>query len=154
MHMTDSLLPISLSTQALAFPRLRMNYNFHEAAESPSQRLLNALEPGTVIFEVKDGPNAPLGAEDVRSCCMAAQKTYGGITQSKIDTMLKELVKNGATVSGQSPAWTVDTHQYGIKLKGEWNAAESSLKVTLLDKGFYVPEKKVWQKMDELMGKL
>lgn len=85
---------------------------------------------------------------------MAAQKTYGGITQSKIDTMLKELVKNGATVSGQSPAWTVDTHQYGIKLKGEWNVAENSLKVTLLDKSFYVPEKKVWQKMDELMGKL
>lgn len=133
--MADSLLPISsslldsLSTQALSSPRLRMNFNFHETAESPSQRLLNAmepgtvlpvhrhrhtqetyvllrgrlrvqafddggvlleeweldplkgaygvnipqgvwhtievLEPGTVIFEVKDGPYAPLGEEDV-----------------------------------------------------------------------------------------
>ena len=29
--------------------RLRMNYNFHESLSSPSQRLLNALEPGTVL---------------------------------------------------------------------------------------------------------
>jgi hypothetical protein len=28
--------------------------------QSPSQRLLNALEPGTVIFECKDGPYAAL----------------------------------------------------------------------------------------------
>ena len=53
--MKETIQPIStqlldsLSTQALASPRLRMNYNFHEAAESPSQRLLNALEPGTVL---------------------------------------------------------------------------------------------------------
>ena len=133
--MKETIQPIStqlldsLTTQALHSPRLRMNYNFHESAESPSQRLLNAmepgtvvpihrhlytqetnivlrgrlrvktfddggalleeweldplkgaygvnipkgvwhtvevLEPGTVIFECKDGPYAPLGAEDV-----------------------------------------------------------------------------------------
>lgn len=85
---------------------------------------------------------------------MASQKTYGGITQSKIDSMLKELIKNGATVSGHSPEWKVDTNQYGIKLKGEWNMADNSLKVTLLEKSFYVPEKQVWQKMDELIAKL
>lgn len=83
---------------------------------------------------------------------MAAQRTYGGITQSKIDTMLRELVQNGATVSGQSPEWTVDTNQFGIRLRGVWNVAASSLLVTLLDKSFYVPEKKVWEKMDALMG--
>lgn len=49
------LLPISTSlldtvtAQAQASPRLRMNYNFHDGPESPSQRLLNALEPGTVL---------------------------------------------------------------------------------------------------------
>jgi len=29
--------------------RLRMNHNFHEGDESPSQRLLNAMEPGTAL---------------------------------------------------------------------------------------------------------
>jgi cupin fold WbuC family metalloprotein len=39
----------SISAQAKESPRLRMNFNFHEALEAPSQRLLNALEPGTVM---------------------------------------------------------------------------------------------------------
>jgi cupin fold WbuC family metalloprotein len=38
-----------LSTQAIMSPRKRMNFNFHENAESLSQRMLNALEPGTVL---------------------------------------------------------------------------------------------------------
>ena len=38
-----------LSGQALKNPRLRMNFNFHESAESPSQRMLNAFELGTVL---------------------------------------------------------------------------------------------------------
>lgn len=38
-----------LSGQARKSSRRRMNFNFHECAESPSQRLLNALEPGTIL---------------------------------------------------------------------------------------------------------
>jgi cupin fold WbuC family metalloprotein len=30
-------------------PRLRMNHNFHKSLDSKAQRLLNALEPGTVL---------------------------------------------------------------------------------------------------------
>ncbi len=30
-------------------PRLRMNYNFHYSLEDKCQRLLNALEPGTIL---------------------------------------------------------------------------------------------------------
>ena len=30
-------------------PRLRMNYNFHQSLDDKCQRLLNALEPGTVV---------------------------------------------------------------------------------------------------------
>ena len=37
--------------------RLRMNYNFHESLSSPSQRLLNALEPGTVLPIHRHGRN-------------------------------------------------------------------------------------------------
>ena len=39
----------SISAQAKANERLRMNYNFHDSLDAPSQRLLNALEPGTNI---------------------------------------------------------------------------------------------------------
>jgi cupin fold WbuC family metalloprotein len=35
--------------QAKESPRLRMNYNFHEDLGDKCQRLLNAMEPGTVM---------------------------------------------------------------------------------------------------------
>ena len=35
--------------QAKASPRLRMNYNFHQSLEEKCHRMLNAVEPGTVI---------------------------------------------------------------------------------------------------------
>ncbi len=45
----DSQLLDKISSQAAASPRLRMNFNLHEGADAPAQRLLNALEPGTVL---------------------------------------------------------------------------------------------------------
>ncbi|MEG2061812.1 MAG: WbuC family cupin fold metalloprotein [Alistipes sp.] len=45
----DQKLLDQVSQQAQESPRLRMNHNFHDAPTSPSQRLLNALEPGTVL---------------------------------------------------------------------------------------------------------
>ena len=39
----------TLSGKARTSERLRMNLNFHSGAESKSQRLLNALEVGTVV---------------------------------------------------------------------------------------------------------
>lgn len=38
-----------VSSEAKQNQRLRMNFNFHDSLDAPSQRLLNALEPGTVI---------------------------------------------------------------------------------------------------------
>ena len=38
-----------LSAQAKASPRLRMNYNFHQSLEDKCHRMLNAVEPGTVV---------------------------------------------------------------------------------------------------------
>ncbi len=35
--------------RAKASERLRMNHNFHESPEAPSQRMLNALEVGTKV---------------------------------------------------------------------------------------------------------
>lgn len=39
----------TLTAQAKASPRLRMNYDLRNSSEDQSQRMLNALEPGTVL---------------------------------------------------------------------------------------------------------
>jgi len=39
----------NLIAEAKASPRLRMNFNLHDSLEAKAQRLLNALEPGTVL---------------------------------------------------------------------------------------------------------
>ena len=38
-----------LTEKAKVNVRLRMNYNFHTSSDSKAQRLLNALEPGTIL---------------------------------------------------------------------------------------------------------
>lgn len=45
----DQLILDSLTTQAKASPRLRMNLDLRNSPEDQSQRMLNAIEPGTVM---------------------------------------------------------------------------------------------------------
>jgi cupin fold WbuC family metalloprotein len=45
----DSALLDSLTEQAKASPRLRMNYDLRNDASDTSQRMLNAIEPGSVV---------------------------------------------------------------------------------------------------------
>lgn len=45
----DNELLDKLTEQAKASPRLRMNYDLRNSAEDGSQRMLNAIEPGTVM---------------------------------------------------------------------------------------------------------
>lgn len=45
----DKTLLDNLSAQAKSSPRLRMNKDLRDSAEDQSQRMLNALEPGTVL---------------------------------------------------------------------------------------------------------
>lgn len=45
----DKELLDNLTAQAKASPRLRMNYDLRDSKEDESQRMLNAIEPGTVI---------------------------------------------------------------------------------------------------------
>lgn len=49
MKVIDNDLIDSVVSQAKESPRLRMNYNFHESLDDKCHRLLNALEPGTVV---------------------------------------------------------------------------------------------------------
>ena len=45
----DKYLLDEVASKARASERLRMNYNLHESLEDSVQRMLNALEPGTVL---------------------------------------------------------------------------------------------------------
>lgn len=45
----DNRLLDDLVQQARGADRLRRNFNFHAAADEPSQRMLNAIEPGSYI---------------------------------------------------------------------------------------------------------
>ena len=45
----DKKLLDNVTERAKASERLRMNYNLHDSLEAKAQRLLNALEPGTLL---------------------------------------------------------------------------------------------------------
>jgi len=45
----DNTLLDTLTEQAKASPRLRMNYDLRNSSEDTSQRMLNAIEPGSVV---------------------------------------------------------------------------------------------------------
>ena len=45
----DNSLLDSVTSGAKESNRLRMNYNFHDSLDAPCQRLLNALEPETIV---------------------------------------------------------------------------------------------------------
>ena len=45
----DKKLLDEVTERAKGSERLRMNYNLHDSLESKAQRLLNALEPGTLL---------------------------------------------------------------------------------------------------------
>lgn len=45
----DNNLLDQVTEQAKESERLRMNYNLHDSLDAKAQRLLNALEPGTVL---------------------------------------------------------------------------------------------------------
>lgn len=45
----DKCLLDEVTAKAKANERLRMNHNFHDSLDAKAQRLLNALEPGTLL---------------------------------------------------------------------------------------------------------
>lgn len=49
MRLINEDLLDEVTRQAKESPRLRMNHNFHDSLDAKAQRLLNALEPGTVL---------------------------------------------------------------------------------------------------------
>ena len=51
----DNILLDKLTAQAQASSRLRMNMDLRNSSADSSQRMLNAIEPGSVVEEYYDG---------------------------------------------------------------------------------------------------
>lgn len=49
MRLINEELLNEVTRQAQENPRLRMNHNFHDSLDAKAQRLLNVLEPGTLL---------------------------------------------------------------------------------------------------------
>ena len=49
MRIIDEELLNEVCSEAKVSPRLRINYNFHQSLEDKCHRMLNAVEPGTVV---------------------------------------------------------------------------------------------------------
>ena len=101
----DSQLLDKISSQAAASPRLRMNFNLHEGADAPAQRLLNALEPGTVL---------PVHRHN------HTDETYI-LLRGKIDVMLYSSDKTETERFHLDPL----TGNYGVNIpRGQWHSLE------------------------------
>lgn len=49
MQLIDEILLNEITQEACGSPRLRMNHNLHASLDDKVQRLLNAMEPGTML---------------------------------------------------------------------------------------------------------
>ena len=104
MKMSKDLLD-TLTAQAKASPRLRMNYDLRNSPEDQSQRMLNALEPGTVL---------PIHRHRNSSETVAILR--GRAVQWLYDEEGKVVEKVLLEVGGDIPAMNVE--------KGQWHRLE------------------------------
>ena len=95
-----------LTAQAKASPRLRMNYDLRNSPEDQSQRMLNALEPGTVL---------PIHRHRNSSETVAILR--GRAVQWLYDEEGNVVEKVLLEVGGDIPAMNVE--------KGQWHRLES-----------------------------
>lgn len=101
----DKQLLDEVSAKAKTSKRLRMNYNLHDSLEARVQRLLNALEPGTVL---------PIHRHRHTS------ETYI-LLRGRIDVMFYDDLKNEIQRFKLAPSMG----NYGIHIpKGQWHTLE------------------------------
>lgn len=96
MKITQTLLD-ELTAQAKASPRLRMNYDLRNSAEDGSQRMLNAIEPGS-----------PLPVHRHRSSsetvvCLRGRLQEVFYNEEGEETEVIELIPNGPVVALNIP---------------------------------------------------
>ena len=119
----DKQLLDALTAQAKASPRLRMNYDLRNSPEDQSQRMLNALEPGTVL---------PIHRHRNSSETVAILR--GRAVQWLYDEEGKVVEKVLLEVGGDIPAMNVE--------KGQWHrlaCLESGTVIVEFKDGAYEP---------------
>ena len=105
MKIIDIKLLDSVTEQAKKNDRLRMNYNLHDCLDNKVQKLLNAMEPGT-IFPIHRHPHTA--------------ETYILIRGS-----LRVLFYNEARVLIDSEVLNVSEGKYGVDIpSGQWHSIE------------------------------
>ena len=94
MRITQEFLD-RLSEQAKGNPRLRMHYDLRDSADDQSQRMLNAIEPGTVI---------PIHRHTMTSETVTCIRGHVcEIFYEECDGKLKETLRCEMTPGGDSP---------------------------------------------------
>jgi hypothetical protein len=78
------------------------------------------------------------------------KRIFDNINKSGIDAILNGLGSHGSVVTGNNP-WNVDTRQHGVRLRGDWIEETSQLTITVIDAGWYVPSKKIWENIQSLI---
>ena len=101
----DQQLLDELTAQAAASPRLRMNYDLRDSSEDQSQRMLNAIEPGTVIPIHRH----TMTSEDVVILRGMAEEVFFDETGKETG---RSLLAPGGTEGSSSPAIHVPIGQY------------------------------------------
>ncbi|MEG1539081.1 MAG: WbuC family cupin fold metalloprotein [Muribaculaceae bacterium] len=101
----DNNLLDEVSEKARKSERLRMNFNLHDSLEAKAQRLLNALEPGTIL---------PIH-----------RHTYTSETYILLRGKIRVIFYN--EIGGEQESFTLDptTGKYGVQIsKGQWHTLE------------------------------
>ena len=123
MNITQALLD-KLTEEAKASPRLRMNYDLRNSAEDKSQRMLNVIEPGSLL---------PIHRHQKTSETVVCLR--GRIVEEYYDELERictdriELSPNGSAVALNIPA-------------GQWHtvrALESGTVILVMKDGAYEP---------------
>ena len=106
MKIIDSSLVDKVSLEAKEFPRLRMNYNFHESLDDKCHRFLNAVEPGTEV---------PIHRHPTKDESFVLLRGKVRVTTHNDDGSIKESV-----------VLNPDEGLYGVDIpKGVWHKVES-----------------------------
>lgn len=109
MLIINNALLTSVSDKAKQSERLRMNFNLHESLDAKAQRLLNALEPGTVL---------PIHRH------LYTAETYI-LLKGRIKVIVYEQNEDGCAVFKESVVLDPLAGCYGVNIPvGQWHTLE------------------------------
>lgn len=127
--------------------------NTAEAAKNASTEAERqaAVESAALVLEREKKLAAALASLGIGQCGV---RSFSRVTSSIKDALLSKLHAEGMTVTGDNP-WSIDTHQYDVKLRAIWDPREQALKlIVTAGKGGYlglVTCDEIWGKIDPIV---